>query len=151
MPVISVARSLTAVESGYLIIAWFALPIIDLQLRRQGYVRTKAWLDARVAPAQALGTLQGSHPARAIQDADIFAHRIARVVGIAARRTPWRTTCLRQALLLHHLLARRGIASDLRIGVRTAADGFAAHAWVERHGAVLIGGDESAHTYSALI
>ena len=148
MPVISVARSLTAVEFGYLIVAWFALPIVDLQLRRQGYVRTKAWLDARVARTQAR---RDSQPARALPDTELFAHRIARVVGIAARRTPWRTTCLRQALLLHHLLARRGIASDLRIGVRTAADGFAAHAWVERHGAVLIGGDESAHTYSALI
>jgi len=138
-------------ESGYLIIAWFALPIIDLQLRRRGYVRTKAWLDGRVAPTMSMGRAQGAQPSDAVRDADQLARRIARVVGIAARRTPWPTTCLRQALLLHHLLARRGITSDLRIGVRSGADGFAAHAWVERHGAVLIGGDESAHTYSALI
>ncbi|MBS0314501.1 MAG: lasso peptide biosynthesis B2 protein [Proteobacteria bacterium] len=141
----SVARTLSATEWRYLIVAWIALPLIDLRLRRQGYARTKAWLDARSLRARA------ARPTLAAPQADWFSQRIARVIGIAARRTPWPTTCLRQALLLHHLLARRGIDSELRIGVRTASDGFAAHAWVERHGAVLIGGDESARTYSALI
>ena len=50
------------------------------------------------------------------------------------------TTCLPRALAMHTLLNRRGIASDLRIGVcRRPGAPLEAHAWVEREGAVIIG------------
>jgi Transglutaminase-like superfamily len=39
--------------------------------------------------------------------------------------------CLMRSLALMTVLARRGISSTVVIGVRTA-DGFAAHAWIER-------------------
>ena len=39
-------------------------------------------------------------------------------------------TCLVRSLALTRLLRSRGIAAELRIGVKTA-DGFHAHAWVE--------------------
>ncbi len=49
-------------------------------------------------------------------------------------------TCLPRSLALQRMLARRGIASELRIGVRkesNGAGGIAAHAWVEVDGVPL--------------
>ena len=61
----------------------------------------------------------------------------ARMVSAAARYGPWRANCLQRSLLLWWLLRRRGIASDLRIGVRRADGIFQAHAWVDCGGKVL--------------
>jgi hypothetical protein len=52
------------------------------------------------------------------------------VVVRALRFLPGDTRCLRRSLVLLQLLARRGIAARLVIGVRTRP-GFLAHAWVE--------------------
>ncbi len=49
-------------------------------------------------------------------------------------------TCLPRALAAHTLLARRGLASELRIGVtRTPGSPLQAHAWVEDASGILIG------------
>jgi hypothetical protein len=66
--------------------------------------------------------------------------RIVWAVGAAGRLVP-RTTCLARALAAQALLARRGHASELRLGVAGGAGRvFEAHAWLERDGRVLIGG-----------
>jgi hypothetical protein len=45
-----------------------------------------------------------------------------------------------QAIALHILLARRGLASELRLGVASSPnDGVTAHAWLEYERGVLIG------------
>jgi transglutaminase superfamily protein len=63
-------------------------------------------------------------------------------VETAGRHFPAIGTCLYQALAAHVILARRGCRSNLRIGVRRGADGqFAGHAWLEKDGKVLIGGE----------
>jgi len=66
--------------------------------------------------------------------------RIVWIVAAAAPLVP-RATCLVRALSAQALLARRGYASQLRLG---AAGGrgrpFEAHAWIERDGQVLVGG-----------
>jgi hypothetical protein len=61
-------------------------------------------------------------------------------VRVAARHVPG-ATCLTQAIALHILLARRKIASDLVVGVTRRDGRFEAHAWVDRGGETLIGGD----------
>jgi hypothetical protein len=44
---------------------------------------------------------------------------------------PWRRTCLRRAATLAALLRRHGLAAEVVIGVRRAADGgLEAHAWL---------------------
>jgi hypothetical protein len=48
-------------------------------------------------------------------------------------------TCLSQALAAKMLLAWNGYSSTLRIGVDTC-NGFAAHAWIEQNGVVILGG-----------
>ncbi len=57
-----------------------------------------------------------------------------------ARRLVPAGTCLPQAMAARALLARRGIGSDLRIGVGKDARGrLQAHAWVEIEGRIIIG------------
>lgn len=66
--------------------------------------------------------------------------RIAWAVMIVSSYIP-ATTCLTQALAAQALLSWRGVSAWLRIGVAKDARGqFAAHAWVEVGGRVLIGG-----------
>ena len=66
-----------------------------------------------------------------------YAQGLARVVRAAAANGPYRATCLPQSLAVWWLLGRRGMASELRIGVRKEANRFEAHAWVEYEGTVL--------------
>ncbi len=122
-----------------LVLALVALPVIDISLRMRGYVATRRSMCFAAVPAQA-------------PEVDKSSLALARVVSIAGRRSPWRCSCLRQALLLEWLLARRGVASSLRIGVRrNPADGFGAHAWVERGGVILIGGEHSSTNFETLV
>jgi hypothetical protein len=66
---------------------------------------------------------------------------IAWAIRAAGRYLPGGQNCLAQALAGQALLARRGIATQLRIGVaKDAAGRFTAHAWVECDGRILIGG-----------
>jgi len=58
------------------------------------------------------------------------APRLARAVRRTLAVLPVDGRCLAQSLVLTRLLSRRGIASDLVIGVVPGED-FAAHAWVE--------------------
>jgi hypothetical protein len=76
--------------------------------------------------------------ARCCGDARAEARAIAEIVALAARHTPFRTTCLPRSLALRCLLQRRGIESELRIGVRKSADALEAHAWIEHRGEPLI-------------
>ena len=80
----------------------------------------------------------------------------AHAVSRAARLVP-RASCLTQALTLQRVLARRGQACSLLLGVDRRAPsssgapmrskkGVEAHAWIEWHGRVLIGGDISRWT-----
>jgi hypothetical protein len=67
--------------------------------------------------------------------------RMAGAVVAAARYVP-RSTCLTQALAAQWLLARSGCPTLLRIGVATGPDKvFKAHAWLEREGRVVLGGE----------
>lgn len=77
-------------------------------------------------------------------------------VSRAAHLVP-RASCLTQALVLQRVLARRGQQCSLFLGAlrpgaqtshtaRSRAEGFEAHAWIEWHGRVLIGGDISRWT-----
>ena len=76
---------------------------------------------------------------------DLGAVRIAaRDVGRAARLVPF-ASCLTQAVAGQVLLARRGIASDIQLGVRRGRKGrLKAHAWLICEGRIVLGGDPRA-------
>lgn len=131
---------LRTIPWGLYVRALLWLPRVDWQLRRHGYAATRDWLARRLVP----GT------GRALTDDEVL--RWARAVSLAARYTVWPTSCLRQALLLHAVLAHGAQPSELNIGVALEADqGFGAHAWVRWRGRVIIGGVEASARYTRLL
>jgi hypothetical protein len=74
------------------------------------------------------------------------AQAIARLVGVAASRVPFRVACLHRSIVLWRLLRRERIPCELRLGARTGAGPFGAHAWVECGGVAL--GEDPAHLAS---
>ena len=62
---------------------------------------------------------------------------IAKMVTVAANHGPYRANCLKKSLITWWLLAKKGIQSELKIGVNKQEGNFNAHAWVEFHGAVV--------------
>jgi len=106
-----------------------------------GYLRTRHWVE-RLTDGGAL---------RAATAEDLVAaRRLARLAAIAGRRGPVQATCLRQALVLHGWLRRRGLNPQLVIGVRRdGSEALDAHAWVELEGASLDAGTLGAGASSA--
>lgn len=68
---------------------------------------------------------------------ELSSRRIAYAVAAVLERLPTDSRCLMRSLVLTRLMARRGLASSLVIGVVTAP-GFSAHAWVEHRGAAVL-------------
>ena len=67
--------------------------------------------------------------------------QIEQVLGVVSRRTPWRSNCLAQGLAGKAMLARRGIASELSLGVAREDNRLAAHAWLQCDGRVITGAE----------
>src|SRR5277367_7074283 len=66
--------------------------------------------------------------------------RVSWAVRAASRFIPGASNCLVRALATQTLLGRFGYRSELRIGARKdPAGSFAAHAWLESAGAIVIG------------
>jgi hypothetical protein len=104
-----------------------SLAVVHGLLALAGYVRTRRWVERFSAG--------GARRAATAEDLQA-ARRLARLAEVAGRHGPVRATCLRQALVLHGWLRRRGLKPEIVIGVRR--DGEApldAHAWVELEGA----------------
>ena len=115
---------LSAGDQHLLIEAWWRL--LGARVRLQWGARG-ALASAFGAPVQSLD--RGSPEATAPQ--------LALAVSRAAAHHLGAMTCLPRALALRAMLARRGIESSLRIGVRREAATIAAHAWVEVAGSPL--------------
>lgn len=65
--------------------------------------------------------------------------RLAWALDVAGATLPGTTSCLPRAFVGRALLTRAGHEATLRVGVTREGDGLAAHAWVERGGAVVVG------------
>jgi len=77
------------------------------------------------------------------------ARAVARLVGIASSRVPLRVACLHRSIVLWRLLRREGIPCELKLGARTDAGPFEAHAWVECAGVALNESEPNLARYSA--
>lgn len=87
--------------------------------------------------------------AGAVGDAadELLADRIGFVIARLAKRLPWRSDCVIQAIAAQDWLAEHGMASEIRIGVERPEDGpFAAHAWLVRGERIITGGDISRYS-----
>lgn len=131
-------RALSGPERRLLLAALLIQPPLTLALRIGGFRRLYTFLK-RTSPIPP----SSSHPSIAeLQD-------MARLVNAAANRGPIHSACLARSLTLWWLLRRRGVASDLRIGVSKEGGEFAAHAWVEVDGTVINDSPESITRFAA--
>jgi hypothetical protein len=122
-------------------VAYVLLPLISFSLRWVGLGTTTRLLSR---------DLNHRATASATNQAE-FASACARLVAAAAQHHPCKPACLAKAMTLWFLLARRGIGSNVRIGVAKNADFFRAHAWVEVDGTVLLDGPDVARQYSVIV
>lgn len=101
--------------------------------------RVTARLFGAVRPADAPPEVPSPHPAAG------RARAVGRRVERVARRLPWSSSCLVQAVALGLLLARRGIAGwSIRFGVSKAGGPLTAHAWMLLGPDIVIGAGEAA-------
>jgi hypothetical protein len=98
--------------------------VVTASLHVLGVGRTMAWTRRRA-------------PRDAPTHADAVVDALARALVRTERHSPVPGTCLSRSLALQWLLARRGIASDVRLGARIVDGRLEAHAWVERGGTVV--------------
>jgi hypothetical protein len=66
--------------------------------------------------------------------------RLGYCVELASRLHPLRPTCLKKALVLFALLARRGVKAQVIVGAAKSDGKLDAHAWIEHQGQVIMGG-----------
>src|SRR5262245_57087690 len=133
-------NQLPAAAKADLLRALLLLPLIRTSLKLRGFDKTLRFLQRHAAKPGLAAISQ----ARAAADAK----QTCRMVMAAARRLPAQGNCLERSLTLWWLLARRGIASRLRIGARKTGQKFEAHAWVEWNGEA-VGEPEGTHLHYA--
>jgi hypothetical protein len=109
----AVFRALTWAQRRTLLLALVLLPLFGALLRLTSLARLLSRTDA-------------GHPGSAALASALAA---ARPVNLVAARL--RASCLTRSLALQWILARRGIGTELKVGVRNGGDGLRAHAWLE--------------------
>jgi hypothetical protein len=96
-----------------------------------------------------LSRFERAHPQAAKSPADV--DRIVWAVSAAGRVVLGDKPCLPLAMASQWLLRRRGVVTDLRIGVMRGDSGrLEAHAWVELDGRILIGQTPSLERFERL-
>ena len=121
-------RALTGQQKSQLVLLAVALPVTGALIRLFGFQKA----------AQACARIGGQATLRPTSAQDLEdAQAFARLAGIAGRRGPVTTTCLRQSLVVRAWLRRRGLDAQLKIGVRKTGAVVDAHAWVELDGVPL--------------
>jgi hypothetical protein len=133
-------RRFSALDSkarGLFLRAFVALPMISESLRRRGFQATQATLRKRLPPGRPPEPPDHQRISTTV-----------RMVRAAVRHGLGHPSCLQESMTIWWLLARQGISSELRIGVRKQGERFEAHAWVEREG-VALNEPEARHTHYA--
>jgi len=103
-------------------LAWWLLPLAWHLLKRHALTNLLIRLQLRQRQAR-----PSIVPANTL-------HTWGLAVNRAGRLSPWPNTCLSRSLLLSWLLSGRGVAHQLRIGVRKQNGELFAHAWVDALG-----------------
>jgi hypothetical protein len=91
--------------------------------------------------AARLGVSRAETPRESSLGQSAEAVRVRWALGAAARRLPWRSSCLVRALAGRRMLARRGVPCTLYLGVRRAGGSVEAHAWLRCGGGYVSGDD----------
>ncbi len=128
-------RRLEAWERSTLTLAvlWW-LPVAGLLLGIVGYRRAHT-LMARISMPLTRCSLPTNWQPSA------YAQRCAALVAVASCNGLYQARCLPRALALQSVLARRGLAAQVRIGIVPGTEPLQAHAWVDFEGCALGEGD----------
>jgi hypothetical protein len=113
-------RALTLQDQLALACAYAWLALFWLALRWVGFVRLDRLLEGR------------EHGAACVPPSEVA--RLAHIIRMASNRSGRWATCLTRSMLLRWWLRRRGMVTQLCIGVRLAHGVLDAHAWVEHEG-----------------
>ena len=128
-------RSLSGAQWGALARAAAWVPLTRVALLAVPWRRLSAAFEA--APVRHSGAPDWERARAAVWAVEAVSRR-------ALRDRP----CLTQALVARHLLRRRGVETTLEIGaVRDGEGDVVAHAWLERNGRVVLGGEGSPSAY----
>lgn len=128
------------------------LGLLHLQTRAALYLWLGGLAYARRRMAR-LGSMAGERRVIAPRGSAVatgnaeLAERYFRLALMAANAALYRQACLPRSLALVTALERRGLAAELRVGIRPGGAPLAAHAWVEVDGRVL--GGEATENYQA--
>lgn len=135
---------------SYLRAPWrFKLTVVRVTAWMAG-VRVALWLLPYKVVQRALERDVAPVPDLPIEDVRLRRQRILSAVEATGKYLLGDKPCLTQALVAQRLLRDEGLDTDLRFGVSTDDAGFAAHAWLERGGRVVIGGSDSPMRYTPL-
>ncbi len=134
-------EELTFPEWRVLLSAILLLPMFALLLNSIGFKKTQTFLSNHLPKKPKISI----HEDMQLEEAQ----SVARMVSIAANHGLYSANCLKKSLLTWWLLGRRGIATDLKIGVNKETGDFNAHAWVEYRGNVLIDATDIEDRFSA--
>jgi len=115
-------------------------PAIWIAFRLKGVPWTQAWLRTWAGVGRSLaGPLEAAASIRQARLAQTRVKRNFRVAG----------TCLVRSLTLWAMLMRRGVVTELRVGVRRLEGKIEAHAWLEFAGVPINDEASLVGTYSA--
>ena len=120
--------ALPASDRLLLVEAMIVLPLTGLGLRWFRMNRLFGWM-------QTISRLRAESTAVPNRQAEVL--RARRLLGVAARNGMYAGNCLSRSATFWWMLRRRGVPSELRIGVRKRNGELDAHAWVECDGIVL--------------
>lgn len=121
--------ALAPADRRLLVLAIVVQPVVRLALRLMGFKRCHLVL-GHLASAS---TIQGGTTRARLEEAA----RAAQLVHSAGFHGLLDRSCLTQSLTLWWLLRRRGIHSEICIGVRKMGNKLEGHAWVESSGTVI--------------
>ncbi len=136
-------KSLSPIEWQILIASSVLLPLVALSLKLVGFKRTQVFIGDPISIHAKAFSPKPKMP--------VLARKIARMVLVAAKHGFHRSSCLEKSLVLWWLLKRKGIDAQLRIGVQKEDSVFAAHAWLELDGKVLIDSEDTVQRYCTMI
>lgn len=80
---------------------------------------------------------------------ELFALRLQRVIKIVGKLLPWEALCFPRAISAKAMLARRGYASVLTLGVADVQGAMKAHAWLAA-GEIIVSGREGREDFHDL-
>ena len=125
---------------------FFGLPAAERRVVvRCGVLLARAGVLARLLP---IGRVMAGIDARAARRTgarSVGADRAVQLLEATAARLRPRPRCLSTALAGYELLRERGVAARCVIGGRRGEPGFAAHAWLEAEGSIVLGDPVTAY------